>query len=67
LFLLKENYLDTLEMEHIKRFAVNFASYVKGTYVTLYNSIKKSQVLSDVDIKELKKSVEEFKLIFSKT
>jgi F-type H+-transporting ATPase subunit alpha len=67
LFLLKENYLDALEMEDIKQFSVNFASYVKGTYTELYDRIKKSRDITDEDIEELKNITEEFKIIFSRS
>jgi F-type H+-transporting ATPase subunit alpha len=67
LFLLRESYLDVLEIEDVKQFSVNFASYVKGTYAELYNRIKKSRVVTDANMEELKNIVEEFNIIFSKS
>ncbi|MFH1461333.1 MAG: F0F1 ATP synthase subunit alpha [bacterium] len=66
LFLLKEDYLDELKLEDVKPFAVEFVSYVKGTYNATYNKILESKVLSSEDEGVFRKAVDEFKLIFSK-
>ncbi len=67
LFLLKEDYLDELKLDEVKLFAVQFASYVKGTYKDTYNKILESKVLSRDDESVFRNAVEEFKLIFSKS
>ena len=63
LFLLKENYLDDLEIDHVKDFSVKFASYVKGTMLSVYEHIFNTQDLDEQTITKLKKAVEEFKVI----
>ena len=67
LFLLKEDYLDDLKLDLVKLFVVQFASYIKGTYKKTYNKILESRVLDSDDESVFRSSVEEFKLIFSKT
>ncbi|MCK4650799.1 F0F1 ATP synthase subunit alpha [Candidatus Babeliales bacterium] len=67
LFLLKENYLDTLDLDQVKPFAIQFSSYVKGTYPDFYNQILETKVLKDDDENKLKKMAEEFNIIFSKS
>ena len=63
LFLLKENYLDDLKIDHVKDFSVKFASYVKGTMLSVYEHIFNTQDLDEQTITKLKKAVEEFKVI----
>ena len=65
LFLLKENYLDDLKLEDVKTFVVKFASYFKANFKNSYTGILKSEILSDQDILEIRKAVNEFKLIFA--
>ena len=60
LWLLKEDFLDTLPMQHIKDFVEKYSNYVKTLYPEIYNSIKKSEDLSDDITKELKKVAREF-------
>lgn len=65
LFLLKENYLDPLELTDVKSFAIQFASFIQETIPKLYNHIKETTNLDSQDIKQLKKAAKEFSLIFS--
>ncbi|MBD3273377.1 F0F1 ATP synthase subunit alpha [Candidatus Dependentiae bacterium] len=67
LFLLKEDYLDELKLDDVKPFAVQFASYVKGTYKDTFNRILETRKLSSEDESVFRKAVEEFKLIFAKS
>ncbi len=67
LFLLTKNMLDDLELNQIKKYVVQFASYVKGTYSQVYNQILESKDLQELEEEVLYKAEEEFKLIFSKT
>jgi len=66
LFLLKENFLDKIELQSVKPFSVQFASYVKGTWSDVYNNILETKNLNVDDEEELKKAVEEFNIIFSR-
>lgn len=66
LMLLKENYLDQLDLEDVKPFAVQFASFVKETQPQIYNEILESTDLTDKNITDLKKIAEKFILVFKK-
>lgn len=66
LFLLKEGFLDKLELEAIKTYVTQFASYVEGAHASIYQNILVSEKLSSEDADELAKAAEEFSLIFSK-
>ncbi len=66
LFLLKEDYLDRLELDQVKPFVVQFASYVKGTWAEIYNKILETRNLTDENMSKLKEAAEEFNMIFSK-
>ena len=67
LFLLKENYLDDLELKDIKPYAIQFVIYVKGTCSEIYEHILKTKNFTDEDENKLKKLVKEFNLIFSRS
>lgn len=47
LFLLRENFLDALEVKDVNSFAVQFVGYVKSVYTALYEEILSSKDLSD--------------------
>jgi len=66
LFLLKENFLDKLELEYVKLFAKQCAAYIQGAYGTVYSNILMSEALGDQDYAQLKKAAEEFSVIFTK-
>jgi F-type H+-transporting ATPase subunit alpha len=65
LILLRENYLDKLELEHIKQFVVECARYVRGAHADLYNRILRQEAVSGEDLTAIKKVAEEFTLIFT--
>lgn len=67
LFLLKENYLDKLQLNDVKPFAVQCASYIKAAHPDTYTTIQENQMLSDQTIEELHKAADEFMLIFART
>ncbi len=64
LFLLKENYLDKFPLEDIKSFVVQYASYVRGAYSEVYNSIFSSGDFGVDDTVQLKRAAEEFSIVF---
>ena len=66
LFLLKENYLDSLEAHYVKQYAVQFASYVHGAYSDLYREIEEKKDITESMILSLRKIADEFSLIFFK-
>jgi len=65
LFLLNENFLDTLETNHVKKFAVQFSQYFKGAYADVYNNILTTEMVSDSTTASLKKAAGEFSTIFT--
>lgn len=67
LTLLKENYLDKLELIHIKQFVVECARYINGAYKDLYERIFRQEDVSPDDLVLLKKAADEFALIFCST
>lgn len=66
LFLLNQNMLDGLELSQVKKYVVQFASYVKGTYPEVYNRILETKDLQEEEEKALRAAQEEFKIIFAK-
>lgn len=66
LMLLKENYLDSLELRYIKQYVTQFAGYVKGAYADIYNSIAEKQDFTEQALATLRKVVDEFNMIFAK-
>jgi F-type H+-transporting ATPase subunit alpha len=65
LFLLRENVLDIIPLADARRFAQQFAHYVKSVYQPLYERIQKSEELAPHDQQELKRIATEFSTIFS--
>ncbi len=66
LLLLKENYLDNLAIQDVKSFAVQFSSYFKKTLPDVYKNIFESKDISENNISQIKKSADEFILLFKK-
>lgn len=64
LTLLKENYLDKLELTHIKAFVTECARYIRGGYDELYERIMQQEDITPDDLVVLKKAADEFALIF---
>lgn len=63
LFLLKENYLNKLEINKIKDFVVQFSSYVRGAYNETYTEILKTKEFSQASIAQIKKAADEFSVL----
>ena len=66
LFLLKENFLDALDVKYVKAYTTQFAGYVKGAYQEIYQGIEEKKDLSEQVITALKKIADEFNMIFAK-
>lgn len=62
LLILRENFLDDLELRYVNAFATQFVSYVKSVYQDVYNTILQTQDISD----EIKDKVIEIATEFSK-
>jgi F-type H+-transporting ATPase subunit alpha len=60
LFLLKENFLDDIEVKHIQDFTRKFVSYTKSVYKDLYKNILSTKDVSSCDFKDLSKIAQEF-------
>lgn len=65
LFLLKENYLNKLDLNEVKKFVLQFASYVQGAHGETYNSILSKKEITPNDLTKIKKAADEFGIIFS--
>lgn len=63
LFLLKENYLDKLDLSEVKKFVLQFASYVQGAHSETYNNILTQKEILSNDFTKLKKAADEFCII----
>lgn len=64
LFLLKENFLDKIDLVSVRDFAVQFASYFQGAYTEIYSEILKNKELSQYSVAQLKKAADEFSILF---
>jgi F-type H+-transporting ATPase subunit alpha len=64
LFLLKENFLDPIEVKQVAVFAAQFVSYVKSVYQELYQAIRSSEDVSDEIQKQLMIVAAEFSRLF---
>lgn len=67
LFVLRENYLDTVALWDVRRFAVEFTDYTQSVYPDIYKTIKDTQDISDEIVGRLKDVVSEFSKIFKPT
>lgn len=65
LFLLNENFLDSLPLKKVHEFAEQFVSYVQSVYPDLYRTILNSGDLSSVDKQKLIDIANEFSSLFS--
>lgn len=64
LFLLKENYLDRLELKYVRQFANQFVSYVRSVYPDVYSMIERTEDVSAETQESLKAIVQEFEKVF---
>ncbi|HVX00004.1 MAG TPA: F0F1 ATP synthase subunit alpha [Candidatus Babeliaceae bacterium] len=64
LFLLRENFLEPLEIANVRPFALGFVSYVKSVYQDLYRMIVQTQEMTVEVIEQLKTIAHEFALFY---
>lgn len=64
LFLLKENFLDSLAVKYVQQYAEQFVSYVKSIYQDVYDTILQSEDVSDQIQNKLSEIAHEFNKIF---
>lgn len=64
LFLLKENYLDAIDLKNVQVFVRQFVSYVQSVYQDVYDSILEKEDISDEDMKRLHDIASEFSKLF---
>lgn len=67
LTLLKENYLDELNLSDIKPFTIQCTRYIQKLYPHIYKIIRDTQKLEPALINQIKSCVEEFKMTFLKS
>lgn len=66
LFLLKENYLDKLELSQIQHFTRQFCSFLQEMYPETYTVITKEKELSTATQNVIKGAADEFMMVFIK-
>jgi len=64
LFLLRENFLDTLKAQQVKTFATQFVSYVRSVYPVVYETIESTQNISSSIESDLTTIAREFSALF---
>jgi F-type H+-transporting ATPase subunit alpha len=64
LLLLKEGFLDHLQLSHVNSFAVQFVSYCKSVYPDIYNAIFASKDISDETSALVVRAAKEFSKLF---
>jgi len=64
LFLVKEDFLDDIEVGYVSEFSTQFVSYIKSVYRDIYDDIHKTQDISDQVTKRLITIAEEFSKLF---
>jgi F-type H+-transporting ATPase subunit alpha len=64
LFLLKEDFLDKLDLKNVHAFATQFVSFVSSVHKELYDTIFNSQDITDGQIEQLKKIAHDFEKLF---
>jgi F-type H+-transporting ATPase subunit alpha len=64
LFLLKENFLESVGLKQIHAFVIQFVSYVQSVHKDLYDTIYSSQDITDEDRDALLKIGQEFTSLF---
>jgi F-type H+-transporting ATPase subunit alpha len=67
LFLLKENFLDKIEVRNVQVFVRQFVSYVQSVYKDIYQTILTEEDISDDMIKRLQEIAIEFDKLFVPT
>lgn len=67
LFLLKENFLDSLPPKNVSEFALQFISYVQSVYKIVYDSILQTTDITPEIYKKLTEIAQEFTKLFVST
>ena len=65
LFLLRENFIDSIPLNQVSDFVVQFVSYAKSVYHEEYAAIEKEQDISDEVMTKLHAMAREFSMMFS--
>lgn len=65
LFLLRESFLDGLDIKQVQPFALQFTSYVFSVYNELYERIRRDEEISADDMDRLREIGQEFTKIFT--
>jgi F-type H+/Na+-transporting ATPase subunit alpha len=65
LFLLKENFLDTIPKEQVHAFATQFVSFTKSVYKPVYDTISQTADVSDEIKEDLIGIAKEFSEVFA--
>jgi F-type H+-transporting ATPase subunit alpha len=65
LFLLKENFLDSIPKKHVHSFATQFVSFVKSVYRPIYDAIDQTADVSDAVKEDLIAIAKEFSAVFA--
>jgi len=64
LLFLKEGFLDNIALNQINHFALQCVSYIKSVYPDIYNTILKTEDISDDTQKQIHTVVAEFIKLF---
>ena len=64
LFLLRDNFLDTLDLKEVKGFAAQFVSYVHSVYRDLYDTILSTGDITEAQLQQFRQIAKEFTKLF---
>ena len=65
LYLLRENFLDALPIKEVSSCALQFVSYVKSVYSTVFERIEKTAQMDSDTIGQLREIAQEFIGVFA--
>lgn len=64
LFLLKEDFLDRLDIKHVRAYAMQYVSFVSSVHKELYDEIYATKDISDEQLEQLRKIARDFDKLF---
>ena len=64
LFLLRENFLDDVPRAQVRNYALQFMSYIKSVYASLYKSIQETKDITPETLNGLREAAQEFMSVF---
>jgi len=64
LFTLKEDFLDAIEVKHVRDFATQFVSYVSSVYQDVYVAIEQAEDIDEATYSRLLEIAKEFSALF---